>query len=387
MTYTKTVKESTKDLPLLGYNVFAVLDKSLEISFADLRVQVTPLGFGADELSPPEPEPRTYIRRAITAWLHEIATSGPGLPIELLEEDEETGRKKKPLVREIKNRDKRVLTLALVQENIDLDALGLNYLTNLRVFYVKPLKDKEQPEQPGMLTLTLTPSGATDPHTYVPDSREVTLIAALQKHVDYYSQTYKVEELRRMVKKIIETMKPANLRPDGGVYFIPYSSRDKLIRLKELVEKGLTSSTGKNASVLMHLIVPDEETSRAQVAGAAHQTFLDRTDALEKKVLRVLEDAENKKRGIRKEAMEARIGEMDELKQELDLYHKLLGVQRTEIESRIDKMEEQARELLGLYAIGIKRERAEARATQAATLVATADSQEEAEEAEDEEDY
>lgn len=383
MTYTSTVQESTKDLPLIGYHVFAILDKSLEISFADLRQKVTPLGFGADDLLPPEPEPRTYIRRAITAWLREIATSGAALPVELLDEDEETGRKKKPLVREIKNRDKRVLTLALVKENIDLDALGLSYLTNLRVFYVKPLKEKEQPEQPGKLTLTLTPSGATDPHTYTPDSREQALIADLQKHVDYYSTIYKVEELRRMVVKIIETMKPAKERPDGGVYFVPYQNRDKVIRLKTLVEQGLSSSTGKNKSILMHFIAPDETSTREQVAGAAHQSFLDKTEAMKKKVMRVLEDAENKKRGIRKDAMEARLVEMDGLKQELDLYHRLLGVHREEIEASITEMETQARELLGLYAIGVKREREETRTTQAANVIATTATEEE----EDDEDY
>src|SRR5579875_1118102 len=224
MSYTSEVKETSKTLKLSGYSVFAVLDKRLEIGFDELRQRVTPLGFGAEELLPPEPEPRTYIRRAITAWLREIATSDIGLPVELLDDDEETGRKKKPLVREIKNRDKNVLVLALVRENIDLDALGLSYLTNLRVFYIKPKKDKEQPEQPGKLTLTLTPSGATDPATYITDPREQALLISLQKHVDHYAQTYKVEELRRMVKKIIESMSAINMRPPRRQAKTPRSS-------------------------------------------------------------------------------------------------------------------------------------------------------------------
>ncbi len=383
MSYTSEVKETSKTLKLSGYSVFAVLDKRLEIGFDELRQRVTPLGFGAEELLPPEPEPRTYIRRAITAWLREIATSDIGLPVELLDDDEETGRKKKPLVREIKNRDKNVLVLALVRENIDLDALGLSYLTNLRVFYIKPKKDKEQPEQPGKLTLTLTPSGATDPATYITDPREQALLISLQKHVDHYAQTYKVEELRRMVKKIIESMSAINMRPDGGVYFVPYHNRDKLIRLKELVEQALPSTAGKNTSILMHLPVADETSSNEQVAGAAHQTFVARADALQERMQRVLLDAENKKRGIRKDLMEKRIAEIDELKQELDLYHKILGVQQEEIASRLTQMQEQAQELIGLYAIGVKREREKARA--AAAVAATQETQES--ESEDEEDY
>ncbi len=124
----------------------------------------------------------------------------------------------------------------------------------------------------------------------------------------------------------------------------------------------LPSTSGKNSSGLLHIPIVDEQNSRAQVAQSAHRTFVAKADAFEEDMKRFITDPENKKRGIRKDLMEKRIVKMEELKTELDLYHKLLGVQREEIEARINRMEEQAQELIGLYAIGIKREREAARA-------------------------
>ncbi len=49
-----------------------------------------------------------------------------------------------------------------------------------------------------------------------------------------------------------------------------------------------------------------------------------------------------------------------------------MGVQREEIEARVNRMEEQAQELIGLYAIGVKREREAARA-QAQTQATSGD--------------
>jgi hypothetical protein len=356
---TRTVQESTPAFPILGYTVIASLDSHLEIEHDQLRQLVTPLGFGSEEFSPPEAEPRTYIRRAIAAWLTEIATSATGIPVQLVEQDEETGRRAKPLVREIRNRDKNLLVLALVKENVDLDALGLSYLTNLRVFFLKPPKPEEgEAQQPGTLTLTLTPSGAADPTTYVPTSQELALLAGLEHHVDYYSRVYKSAELSRMIKKIIESMAATTMRVSGGVHFIPYEKRGQLIRLKELLEQQLPSTTGKNTSVLTHIAVIDDKDggNREQVRESVHRALMQRVEAYEENIKRFLDAPQTRKRGIRKDLMEERIKKYEELKAELDLYHRLLGVQREEIEARIDSLEQEALRLITGYAIGVKRE-------------------------------
>jgi len=115
-------------------------------------------------------------------------------------------------------------------------------------------------------------------------------------------------------------------------------------------------------------------------AQSAHRTFVARADAFAADMQRFVTDRENKKRSIRKDLMEKRSIKMEELKTELDLYNKLLGVQREEIEECINHMEEQAQELIGLYAIGVKREREAARA-QAQATTGDEEDEEEGEEA------
>ncbi len=343
--YTNEIKESSAQFPILGYTVIASLDTKSEISHDRLLQLITPLGFG--NFLPPQVEPPTYFQRAIAAWIKELKNSA--IPAALIDDDG------KSLVRRIKGPDSDVLIFALVKENVDLAALGLSYLTNLRVFFVKPprVKEGEQP-QPGTLTLTLTPSGATDPRTYCPNAQEAALLSNLQKWVDHYAVTYKSSELSRMVNDIIESMGAARMRLSGGVHFVPYAQRDNLARLKQLVEVSLPTSTGgKSSSTLMHLPIIDEENSREQVSGSAHSAFVQRVDSYEENMRRFLlahETVEGRKpKPIKKKYMEERIAQYEEMKAELEIYDMLLGTRRQEIESRVSALEEQALALIGLY--------------------------------------
>lgn len=343
--YTNEIKESTEQFSLLGYTVIASLDTKSEVNHDRLLQLITPLGFGM--FLPPQVEPPTYFQRAIAAWIKELKTSA--IPAALLDEDG------KSLVRRIKGPDSDVLIFALVKENVDLAALGLSYLINLRVFFVKPPKaqEGEQP-QPGTLTLTLTPSGATDPRTYHPNAQEATLLHSLQKWVDYYSVTYKSSELSRMVNDIIESMGAARLRLSGGVHFVPYAQRDNLARLKQLVEVSLPTSTGgKSSSTLLHVPVIDEANSREQISGSAHSAFVQRVDAYEENMRRFLLAHEtidgHKPKPIKRKYMEERISQYEEMKAELEIYDMLLGTRRQEIENRVSALEEQALKLIGIY--------------------------------------
>jgi hypothetical protein len=344
--HTVEVKESTPQEPILGYTVVAELDTKTEISHDRLRQELTPLGFGT--ITPPQVEPPTYIQRAIAAWLKELKQSS--IPAALIDEEG------KSLVRKIKSSNKDMLIFALVKEKIDLAALGLSYLTNLRVFYIRPPKVKEgEPAQPGTLTLTLTPTGATDPMTYVPTTQETTLLQSLQKWVDHYSHHYKSSELSRMITDIIESMGATRMRLSGGVHFVPYSKRDDLIRLKQFIEVQLPTSTGgKNASTLLHVPVFDEANSRTQVSNSAHSAFVQKIDAYEKNMQSFLlahETVDGRPpRRIKRKYMEERISQYEETKAELELYDMLLGTRRQEIEARVARLEEQALQLIGLYA-------------------------------------
>jgi hypothetical protein len=343
--YTNEIKESTEQFPILGYTVIASLDTKSEVNHDQLLQLITPLGFGM--FLPPQVEPPTYFQRAIAAWIKELKNSA--IPASIIDEEG------KSLVRRIKGPDKDTLIFALVKENVDLAALGLSYLINLRVFFVKPPKaaEGEQP-QPGTLTLTLTPSGATDPRTYRPNTQETALLQSLQKWVDYYAATYKSSELSRMVNDIIESMGAARMRLSGGVHFVPYAQRDSLARLKQLVEVSLPTSTGgKSTSTLMHVPVIDEENSREQISGSAHSSFVQRVDSYEENMRRFLlahETIEGQKpKLIKRKYMEERISQYEEIKAELELYDMLLGTRRQEIESRVSALEEQALKLIGLY--------------------------------------
>src|SRR5438876_10373026 len=103
------------------------------------------------------------------AWLKELAKGGEAISLA----EEEDGRKAKSLVRQIKTPDKQTIILALVKENINLEELGLEYLTNLRVFFIRP---KAHSDEPGTVNLTLTPSGQTNPRIYVPTLQEERLL-------------------------------------------------------------------------------------------------------------------------------------------------------------------------------------------------------------------
>ncbi len=337
--YTDEVKLSGENgLELLGYTVIASLDSKIEVTHAALLNLTTPLGFGSH--APPMVEPNTYIKRAMMAWLKELAQGGSAISLD----DEEEGKKAKSLVRQIKTPDKQVIILALVKENINLEELGLEYLTNLRVFYVRP---KPHTEEQGMLTLTLTPSGATDPRTYYLTAKEANLLDSLQRHVTYYQSVYKSLELRRMINEIIDGMQATNLRPNGGVMFVPSYKREELVRLKQLME-GLQAQTGGEKSSLLHIPIVDEENSKKQLAGATHDAFMQRVTAYKEAMTRFL--AQHRKRGIRLDNMQARIAEYQEFKAQLEVYTGLLDVRLDEVRGEVDTLERQAQELIGLYA-------------------------------------
>lgn len=341
--YTEEVKLSGEGgLELLGYTVIAGVDSKIEVSHEDLLSLTTPLGFGSH--TPPQVEPNTYIKRAMVSWLKELAQGGTLNPFE---EDEEEGRKPKSLVRQIKTPDRQTIILALVKENINLAELGLEYLTNLRVFYIRP---KPHSDEPGHLTLTLTPSGQTDPRSYIPTLEEEQLLDSLRRHVTHYQSTYKSLELRRMIVSIIESMQSTNMRPKGGVYFVPSFKRDQLVALKQLMEE-LQAKPGGEKTTLLHIPVIDEENSKRQLAGASHDAFMQKVSAYKEAMIRFV--AQNRKRGIRLDNMQVKLAEYQDLKAQLEVYTGLLDVRLDEVKAEVEVLEQQAQELIGLYAKGL----------------------------------
>lgn len=348
--YTKEVKVSTSKFPILGYTVVASMDSHLEVDKASLATITTPLGFGS--FTPPEVEPKTYIKRAIVKWLKELASSEAGQKL-IAEFEDESGNKQKRLVRPIKCRDKNMLALALVLEAVNLDELGLTYLSKVRIFH-----HKEQGQTPTLM-LTLTERGIPDPSTYYPSTLESQLLNELQRHVLYYQDTYKASELNRMIQDIVQHgLNATPIRAQGGAYFVPYERRDRLVRLKELLEKSLPSTTGENTSSLLHIPIFDdnEGNSKEQVQGTAYAGLMAKAKAFQTKMNRFL--TENKK-GVGKKSMERRLMAHAELRAELDLYKNLLGTQIEEVEAAVDGLDEKVQELINKRAEAMIRAAAE----------------------------
>lgn len=324
------------DGDLLGYTVIADLDSSIEIDKTELDRLKTLYGF--DQFTPTKLEPAAIIKRGISAWLKELSKG----KLAIAGFDEEDG--KKSLVRQIKTPDKTRVFLGLVKENIDLEELGLDYLTNLRVCFKKP--DKKDDADQGQLMLTVTDSGSFN-ETYYPDITESNLLDSLRQHVAFQGGIYKSLELRRMIVEIVESLHSRNIRNGGGVYFVPEYQADDLQRLNRFMHD-LKSHGPK--TTLLHLPVINEANSKQQLATNTHESFMQRVIAYKEDIGRFA--TANRKRGIKLETMQERITLYQQLSDELTLYQGLLGTRVEDVQAELTALESQAQEIIDLYAKG-----------------------------------
>lgn len=333
----------SKDGDLLGYTVIADLDSSIEIGKAELEQLKTQYGF--DQFTPTQLEPAAIIKRGISAWLKDLSKG----KLAIAGFDEEDG--KKSLVRQIKTPDKSRVFLGLVKENIDLEELGLDYLTNLRVCFKKP--DKKDDTDQGQLMLTVTDSGTFN-ENYFPNSVESDLLDSLRLHVAFQGGIYKSLELRRMIVDIVESLHSRNIRNGGGVYFVPEYQADQLQRLNRFMYD-LKSHGPK--TTLLHLPVVNEANSKQQLATNTHESFMQRVISYKEDIQRFA--TANRKRGIKAETMKDRIKAYQQLSDELTLYQGLLGTRVEDVQTELEALEAQAQEIIDLYATGQENEATE----------------------------
>jgi len=341
---------STPQMPLLGYTVIANL-KGIEVEHTELLSLLTPLGF-ADFL-PALVEPRTALRRAMRDWIKELAQSSN--PLIGDDEDDVVTR---PLVREIPSKKKLAkkqtgearkkkgdpmpsdpsdwLAFALVAENINLNLWGLDYLTNLRVFYNRKTHE---------LSLTTSSTGQTFSTGQVMTFREENLLLSLTPHYRRYETLHLAGDLSRMAQDVIGSMNSQQLRPNGGAYFVPYDQRDKLTRLKELIEEKLPPPPGgENTSYLLNLPIVDSKNAKSQLATSAHSAFMQELVTLSKDMERFILQAQHGR--IKRENMAKRLVEYQEMKAKVELYKQVLGMRQDEILKGLAELEGKARMLL-----------------------------------------
>ena len=341
-TPSTQVEPSTDDFPLLGYTVIASLPE-LAIEHNQLRHVLAALSF--EQHLPGAPEPRTALRRAMRAWLKELA--GPARKELGFEADDEEGaHRTRQLVREIVAPHTRVLTFAVVAENVDLAQLGLSYLTNLRVFY-----DRSTDQ----LYLTTTPTGHFDASliSVVSSARDLDLLDRLRPLWEHYRQLHVTADLGRMVQTIIADMEATALRPGGGVSFVPYRHREALQRLRVLVEQVLPAESSESSlpGTLLHLPVIDRPATRAHMARVIHQALLGEVGALQKELERIVEQAETRTDSgrpgkVRQSTVLHRLAEYRAMRSKVELYGEILGSRQQEALQVLVQLQQTARTLL-----------------------------------------
>jgi hypothetical protein len=356
-TIDDEIAQASDEFPVLGYTVIATL-KGVEVRHDELLRLLTPPGLA--RYLPALPEPRTSLKRAIRAWLKELATAGPGW---LAEEDDEDLRTRR-LVREISAARSPLLTLALVAENADLSELGLSYLTNLRVCLDRTTDT---------LNLTTTPAGQDAVRQTA--LQDQALLAGLVPHWAYYRDVHTGGDLGRMVHDIIAGLDASPMRAGGGVYFVPYAQRPALRALKHLLAALPAAPGQENASSLVHLPILDRPAIKRQMAAIAHRSFMSELVALQKDLERFVQQAQavtrsGKQGRIKSQSMVSRLADYQAMKARVALYGEMMEMRQQEILRGLEQLQTTARTLLETAAGALSADDPEAAAPAATSIVA-----------------
>ncbi len=324
---------------LLGYTIVPGL-KGIEVNRQTALAILTPLGYHT--FLPGLPKPETSLRRAIKAWMKELAHKDMGAT-----DDDDI------LLRPITKRGRGdTVALALVVESSDLQAWGLGYLVGLRVFYNK---------QTGILSLNRPRSGATTATA----ASDTVLLAKLEPYWNYYKEVYTVSELGRMVGDVITRMDASAMRKEGGTYFVPYTrstntgeqvcSVPELQRLKDLIELGFPAAPNQaNTSTLSTFPLIDTKKTRRQMAELAHKSFVGELTALKKDLERFVAQLQKKtitKKGkikygkVKTETIAARMAEYKNVKTKIELYRTTLDMRQEELLAELAELAKTANSL------------------------------------------
>jgi hypothetical protein len=314
--------------PLLGYHVITKL-KGVEVNEAVLLSILSSIGL--ERYMPGLPEPVTILQRAVRRWLREISKADINIA------DEE-----KILLRRISSSKSDIIALGLVVERKDLIEWGLDYLTNLRIFY-----DKEN----GALSLRCTGTGSDvlAPHM---NGADRSLLSQLEPHWTYYKKTYMASDLSRMATDMVKDLDSANLKDRSGSYFIPVDKLVELSVIKELIEEKL-SADSENTSTLSAFPMIDRPQTRKQLANLAYQSLMAELLALDKKLQSFVKTAERttgkgKPGKVRKDSVLSQLSEYKDMKTKILLYKEKLGVQQEELFEKLSGLKETAQKLIDI---------------------------------------
>jgi hypothetical protein len=323
------VEASTSQLPLIGYSVFWRLS-GIRVSHPDLERALQATGF--DKYLPYPPTPRVALRRALAEWIRAKKRIARCLRFQEDEEqDESDGGRRRTLIRVINRAGSEHLVYALVAEDIDFSALGLSYGTALRILLHK---------KTGEMICTTDAEGLIDAQR---ESQQFT--NELAPYWRQYRDLFIARDLSEMMREIVDGMSAVSLRQAGGVYFVPASERDSLIRLRQLIAD-IPQVTGLDPFVCA-LGVPDAVEAKRGLSRAVHAGLLDEINSLRGDLGRLSESGERS----RERTIAQRLVIYKRLKAKAEMYQELLGMRQDEVRAEIAGLEREALNLLAAEAI------------------------------------
>jgi hypothetical protein len=240
--------------------------------------------------------------------------------------EEQGGGRRRTLIRVIDRAGSEHLVYALVAEDVDFSALGLSYGTALRILLNK---------KTGEMICTTDAEGVIDAQR---ESQQLT--DELMPYWRQYRDLFIARDLSQMVREIIAGMNAVSLRQAGGVYFVPESERETLVRLRQLIA-GIPQLAGSESFVCA-LGVPDAVEARRGLSKAVHAGLLDEINSLRSDLGRLGESADR----LREKTIAQRLVIYKRLKAKAEMYQDLLGVQQDQVRAGIAGLEREALNLI-----------------------------------------
>jgi hypothetical protein len=320
-----SVGSSTSQFPLVGYTVFWRL-AGIRVSHPDLQQALQTAGF--DKYLPDPPTPRVALRRALAEWIKAKQRIARNLQLQQDDEEQEEneGGRQRTLIRVINRAGSEHLVYALVAEDVDFSVLGLSYGTALRILLHK---------KTGEMICTTDAEGVIDAQR---ESQQVT-----DELTPYWQQCrdlFIARDLSQMMREIIDGMNAVSLRRAGGVYFVPATERDALVRLRQLIAD--IPQVAELDPFVCALGVPDAVETKRGLAKAVHAGLLDEINSLQTDLGRLGESGDR----LRDKTIAQRLVTYKRLKAKAEMYQDLLGMQQDQVRSGIAELEQEARNLL-----------------------------------------
>lgn len=324
------VEASTSQFPLVGYTVFWRL-AGIRVSHPDLQQALQTAGF--HKYLPDPPTPRVALRRALAEWIKAKQRIARNLQRQQDDEEQEEneGGRQRTLIRVINRAGSEHLVYALVAEDVDFSVLGLSYGTALRILLHK---------KTGEMICTTDAEGVIDAQR---ESQQVT--DELTPYWQQYRDLFIARDLSQMMREIIDGMNAVSLRRAGGVYFVPATERDSLVRLRQLIAD--IPQVVEFDPFVCALGVPDAVETKRGLAKAVHAGLLDEINSLQTDLGRLSESGDR----LRDKTIAQRLVTYKRLKAKAEMYQDLLGMQQDQVRAGIAELEQEARNLLAADAI------------------------------------